>query len=92
MKKSYHRDMISEEVEAHLDHISFVLLQHLDGLGRLWINDENTGVTSLSYQALPSPVVKKMMWLISAHKCKYEGCSTRHLDITCCMIIAELKL
>lgn len=45
--------------ETHLDHISFVLLQHLDGLGRLWIDDENTGVTSLSYQPLPTPTLKR---------------------------------
>lgn len=43
-------------MKTHFNHISFVLLQHLDGLSRLWINDENTGVTSLSDQALPSPV------------------------------------
>lgn len=44
-------------MHSHLYHSSFVLLQHLDGLGCLWINDENTGVTPLSYQALPTPTV-----------------------------------
>lgn len=41
---------------AHLNHIGFVPLQHLDGLGRLWIDDKNAGVTSLSYQPLPAPI------------------------------------
>lgn len=40
----------------HLNHIGFVPLQHLDGLGRLWIDDKNAGVTSLSYQPLPAPI------------------------------------
>lgn len=44
-------------MHSHLYHSSFVLLQHLDSLGCLWINDENTGVTSLSYQPLPTPAV-----------------------------------
>lgn len=40
---------------AHLDHIGFVPLQHLDGLGCLWIDNEDAGVTSLSNQSLPTP-------------------------------------
>lgn len=41
--------------QTHLDHICLVSLQHLDGLGGLRINYENTGVTSLSYEPLPAP-------------------------------------
>lgn len=45
-------------MRSHLYHISFVFLQHLDGLGCLRIDDENTGVTSLGYESLPTPTVK----------------------------------
>lgn len=64
---------------SHLHHIRFVLLQHLDGLGRFGVNDENTGVTSLSYQPLPPPTVKyklnvskemKQSQLHNSTKCK----------------------
>jgi len=41
--------------KPHLDHIGFVSLQDLNGLSCIWVNDEDTGVTALSDQTLPSP-------------------------------------
>lgn len=44
---------------AHLDNIGLVPFQHLNGLRGLWINNEDAGVTSLSYETLPTPGVHK---------------------------------
>lgn len=41
--------------KTHLDHIGFVSLQDLNGLSCIWVNDEDTRVTALSDQTLPSP-------------------------------------
>ena len=41
--------------DSHLHHGGLVPLQDLDGLRGFGIDDEDTGVTSLSYQPLPAP-------------------------------------
>lgn len=53
LKVNNHKHEKSQK--TYLDHVGFVSFQNLDSLGCLWINDENTRVTSLSYQSLPTP-------------------------------------
>lgn len=60
-------------IHTHLDHIGFVSFENLDSLGCLWINDENTRVTSLSDQSLPTPAV---------HKSQTEGGNEGEKQIT----------